>query len=48
MYISIKTIGFGVFFMSANLWSADIDIYNQDNVLAAASLPLSAPQSGGE
>ncbi|MDB9814795.1 PilC/PilY family type IV pilus protein [bacterium] len=27
--------------MSAHLWSADIDIYNQDNVLAAASLPLS-------
>ena len=48
MYISIKTIGFGVFFMSANLWSADIDIYNRDSVLAAASLPLSAPQSGGE
>ena len=42
MYISIKTIGFGVFFMSANLWSADIDIYNRDSVLAAASLPLSA------
>ena len=42
MHISIKTIGFGVFFISANLWSADIDIYNQDSVLAAASLPLSA------
>ena len=42
MYLSIKTIGFGVFFMSANLWSADIDIYNRDSVLAAASLPLSA------
>ena len=42
MYLSIKTIGFGVFFMSANLWSADIDIYNRDSVLAAASLSLSA------
>lgn len=42
MHIAIKTIGFGVFFISANLWSADIDVYNQDSVLAAASLPLSA------
>ena len=40
MCIAIKTIGLGVLFISVNLWSADIDIYNQDNVLAAASLPL--------
>ena len=41
MYIPVKIIGFGVFSISAYLWSADIDIYNQDSVLAGASLPLS-------
>ncbi|MDB4077574.1 PilC/PilY family type IV pilus protein [Porticoccaceae bacterium] len=40
MCIAIKIIGLGVLFISVNLWSADIDIYNQDSVLAAASLPL--------
>ena len=32
--------------LSTNLWSADIDIYNQDTILAAAALPLSSYVQG--
>lgn len=46
MKLAQKIFPYLVFLMNTDLWAADIDIYNQDAILATARLPLSVNVQG--